>query len=188
MSELNASELYARLDEKLRDIGWDSGVPEAHGLLTGLACRGFSVQHISNKMYMFGLDSEQDSASLQALYELVLQNLESDDPVFDLMLPSDDESAFRRADEIANWCSGFAQGFCHDGDISMLQKTGPVKETFDDIMSIARIQAALSGDETDRQGEDRALTEIEQYLRIGIQLIYEEMVVNPNPKEVVPNG
>ncbi|MYB35224.1 MAG: UPF0149 family protein [Gammaproteobacteria bacterium] len=187
MSGLNADELYAGLDEKLRDIGWDSGVPEAHGLLTGLACRGFSAKHIGNKMYMFELDSGQDSASLQALYELVLKNLESDDPVFDLMLPGDDESAFRRADEIANWCSGFAQGFCHDGDMSILQRTGPVKEMFDDIMSIARIQTDFSDDEVERQGENRALTEIEQYLRVGIQLIYEEMAVNHNPQEAVPN-
>jgi len=185
VSKLNANELYSGLDEKLRAMGWDSGVPEAHGLLTGLACRGFSAQHIGNKMYMFELDSGQDSASLQALYELVLQNLESDDPVFDLMLPGDDESAFRRADEIANWCSGFAQGFCHDGDMSILQKTGPVKEMFDDIMSIARIQADLSDDEIGRHREDRALTEIEQYLRVGIQLIYEEMVASLSPREAV---
>ena len=185
MSKLNANELYSGLDEKLRAMGWDSGVPEAHGLLTGLACRGFSAQHIGNKMYMFELDSGQDSASLQALYELVQQDLESDALVFDLMLPNDDESAFRRADEIANWCSGFAQGFCHDGDMSVLQKTGPVKEMFDDIMSIARIQADLSDDEAGRHREDRALTEIEQYLRVGIQLIYEEMVATPSSREAV---
>jgi len=185
VSGLSASRLYTSLDEKLREIGWDSGVSEVHGLLTGLACRGLSAHHIGNKMYLFELDAEQDCTPLQALYELVLQNLESDDPVFDLMLPDDEESAFRRADEIANWCSGFAQGFCHDGEISVLQKQGPVKEMFDDIMSIARIQADLPDNEADREGEDRALSEIEQYLRVGIQLIYEEMAANHGTQEAL---
>ena len=178
MSEFNARELYEQLDGKLRETGWKSGVPEAHGLLTGLACRGFPASRIANKMYLFELGMDQDSMPLQALYELIVQNLESDHPVFDLMLPDDHESLFARADEIANWCSGFAQGFCHDGEMAMLQKKGPVKEMFDDVMSIARIQGEPSGDGPDRQAEERALTEIEQYLRVGIQLIYEEMVMN----------
>ncbi len=180
MSELNPVELYARLDGRLRDLGWWSGVPEAHGLLTGLACRGISAQHIGEKLYLFEMDSKQGSETLIALYEMVLQNLESDDPVFDLMLPGDDEPLSRRTDEIANWCSGFAQGFCHDGELEMLQEIGPVKEMLDDILSIARIQPDLSKKKKQQQGDDRALCEIEQYLRVGVQLIYEEMITSPD--------
>ncbi|MCY4051884.1 MAG: UPF0149 family protein [Gammaproteobacteria bacterium] len=180
MSEQNTIGLYASLDQKLRELGWWSGVSEAHGLLTGLACRGISAQHIGDKLYLFELESKQGSETLEALYEMVLQKLESDNPVFDLMLPEDDESISRRSDEIANWCSGFTQGFCHDGELEILQETGPVKEMFDDILSIAGIQYELPQKKTEQHRDDQALCEIEEYLRIGVQLIYEEMTTSPN--------
>lgn len=186
MTELKANQLYAQLDLKLREIGWSSGASEAHGLLAGLACRGFPATHIANKMHMFELNSDQDSSPLIALYEVILQNLQSDSPVFDLMLPDENETAFVRAEEIANWCSGFAQGFCHDGEAVVSKSTGSVKELFHDIMEIARMQAGPADDEQSRQREERDLNEIEQFLRVGVQLIYEEMAVNPCPQTVMP--
>lgn len=175
--------VFSQLDRKLRDTGWGSGVPEAHGLLTGLACRGIPVAEITNKLYLFRLDSDRDSAMMEALYELIVRNLDSDSPVFDLMLPEDDESVSLRADEIGNWCSGFVQGFCHDGDLVVHQCGGSVRELIRDIMAISGMQSASPDGAGAGQGEEKALVEVEQYLRVGIQLIYEEMVANPKSEQ-----
>ena len=161
--------IYQELDQKLRSTAFNSGAPEAHGLLTGLACRGVSVQELQNKLYLFQLNSDQDLILLQGLFELILRDLQSSTLTYHLLLPGDDTSPVVRTDEIANWCGGYMQGFCHDGDTAFSDSNETIREMLQDIMNMG----GLYLEETSMEEAEKAMMEIEEYLRVGVQLIYD---------------
>ncbi len=170
--------IYNDLDEKLRASGWKSGASEAHGLLAGLACRGVTSSQVANKRFLFQIDEKDDIAMLQGLFELISTDLESSEPTFNPLLADEDSASAQRIDEVANWCAGFIQGFCNDGSSVINECNDEIQELLQDIMDISGMQAGtMSASTVPESGEeDRELTEIEEYLRVGIQLIYDEMV------------
>ncbi len=163
-------EIYPELDRKLRLTPFNGGAPEAHGLLTGLACRGITVQELQNKLWLFQLNSDQDLTLLQGLFELILRDLQSSTLTYHLLLPDDDTSPVIRTDEIANWCGGYVQGFCHDGEAALSNSNETTREILRDIMDMS----GLYLQESSREEAEKSMTQIEEYLRVGVQLIYDE--------------
>ncbi len=163
--------IYPELDRKLRLTPFNGGAPEAHGLLTGLACRGITVQNLQNKLYLFQFNSDQDSTLLQGLFELILRDLQSSSLTYRLLLPDDGTSPVIRTDEIANWCGGYMQGFLHDGDSAFSDSNGTIREILQDIMDMG----GLYLEEASPEEAEKSITEIEEYLRVGVQLIYDEI-------------
>jgi uncharacterized protein YgfB (UPF0149 family) len=194
MTDINSKDfqkkIYLDLDEKLRASSWKSGASEAHGLLTGLASRGITSLEIQNKMHMFQLSPEDDSTLLEGLFELILRDLESTNPTFNLLLPEDDESLVSRADELANWTGGYIQGFCYDGESSISTASQDVQELIQDIMDISGMQMPIGSLEENSEDDERSLMEIEEYLKLGVQLIFDEnsadrpRVENPNIDQI----
>ena len=167
--------IYAELNEKLKASSWKSGASEAHGLLTGLACRGISTTEIGNRMHLFQFSSGEDTSVLEGLFELILRDLESNSPTFNLLLGGDEEHIVVRVDEIASWCGGFVQGFCHDGDSAISEQSAEVQEIIQDIMDICGMEVDLSDSMShDLEEEEKAFSEVEEYLRIGVQIIFDE--------------
>ena len=163
--------IYLELDRKLRLTSFNGGAPEAHGLLTGLACRGVTVQELQNKLYLFRLNSDQDLILLQGLFELILRDLQSSTLTYHLLLPDDDTNPVIRTDEIANWCGGYMQGFCHDGDSAFSDSNETIHEMLRDIMDMG----GLYLEEASQEEAEKSIMEIEEYLRVGVQLIYDEI-------------
>ena len=168
--------IYNELDEKLRESEWQSGVAEAHGLLAGLACRGITSAEIGNRMHLLRISGEQEKSMLTGLFELVLRDLESQEPVFNLLLPDDDMPAPRRVEEIADWCGGFMQGFCHDGEHAINTSSPQTREALQDVVEISGMY--LDSDDCDSLDNDRSLAEVEEYLRVAVQLIFDEHAGN----------
>jgi uncharacterized protein YgfB (UPF0149 family) len=167
--------IYAELDEKLKASSWKSGASEAHGLLTGLACRGITATEIGNRMHLFQFSEDDDTALLEGLFELILRDLESSIPTFNPLLGGDKEHIAVRVDEIANWCGGFIQGFCHDGDSAILEQSAEVQEIIQDIMDISGMEVDLTDSVSHHlEEEEKAFAEVEEYLRVGIQIIFDE--------------
>ncbi len=167
--------IYAELNEKLKSSSWKSGAAEAHGLLTGLACRGITTTEIGNRMYLFQFSADEDTALLEGLFELILRELESSAPTFNLLLAGDEEHITARVDEIASWCGGFVQGFCHDGDSAISEQNAEAQEVIQDIMDICGMEVDLTDSASHHlEEEEKAFSEVEEYLRVGIQIIFDE--------------
>ena len=64
------------------------------------------------------------------------------------------------------------QGFCHDGDHAVESAPQQLKEALNDIIEISGMYLAPEDLESD--DNDRSLAEVEEYLRVAIQLIYDE--------------
>ncbi len=171
-------QIYPELERKLKSTSFNGGAAEAHGLLSGLACRGITVQELQNKLYLFQIDRNQDSILLQGLFELILRDLQSSTLTYHILLPDDDTSPIIRTDEIANWCGGYMQGFLHDGESAFSDSNETVREILRDIMNMG----GLYLEEASREEAEKSIAEIEEYLRVGVQLIYDEVAdrVEPN--------
>ncbi len=169
-------EIYRNLDKKLKNSPWNSGASEAHGLLTALACLGVSGERLRTKAWLLQLSAAADIELIDGMYGLILRDLQSDDFQFNLLLPDDSFSDAVRIESLANWCDGFVQGFFHGGLADDEKDGAPerVRESINDIMEISRVDVNVDEAE-DADAIERQLVEIEEYLRVAIQVIFEEM-------------
>ncbi len=168
------AEIYQPLDRKLRDSNWNSGATEAHGLLSGLACRGIRSDQLRTKAWLLQLSDTPDLDLIQGMYDLLLRALQTDGFEFTLLLPDEDGGDAHRLELLSEWCHGFLQGFVHDGEDQLASVAGPVREALDDILAISQIALDAQPD----ADTERRLFEIEEYLRVAVQVIFEEL--NPN--------
>ncbi|NKB77860.1 MAG: UPF0149 family protein [Gammaproteobacteria bacterium] len=164
--------LYLDLDDKLRASEWESGASEAHGLLCGLACLGITDQEIKNRMFLFRVSDPQTTLILEGLFNLALRDLSAEGFNFSLLLPGDSFPLTEQTEEMANWCQGFLQGFCHDGE-TIIQQSSTISEIINDVLNISNIEPGLS-EQSDSESE-KDLFEIQEYLKVSIQLIYDEI-------------
>ena len=88
---------------------------------------------------------------------------------FELLLPDDDEPISERVDGIATWCKGFLLGLLYNNAFSVDQLPESGSEIVRDFMEIA--EAGAGND--DEQDEDWALAELEEYVKVSSQLVFE---------------
>lgn len=170
------------VDGVLRRIGAAGGVPEAHGTFCGLVC---FLGRQAGAVWVAGLEAagqqtvqpEQgvESGILGDLATTTLAALSEGDMSFSPLLPPDDRPLSLRATGLAEWCAGFMHGLgeaaghraAHDalgGDVT--------QEIMADFSEIARV--TLGGEETELEAET-AYTELVEFVRVSVQLIFEEL-------------
>ncbi|GAB4513913.1 MAG: hypothetical protein Tsb0026_19010 [Sulfuricaulis sp.] len=98
-----------------------------------------------------------------------LSGLECD---FTPLLPGDEHSLAEQIESLSDWCRGYLLGL-HAGGVKDGQVlAGDAGEIIRDITRIS--EAELDGSQADEE-EARALVEIVEYLRVGVQLVFEEL-------------
>ena len=171
------AQIYHELDYKLRQTPWESGVAEAHGLVCGLVCIGSTGDTIHSKSHLFQLTSTEDISLIESLGHLIHRDLNDIEFSFQPMLPGEDASDFDQAEAISNWCQGFLQGFLHADAQPLDQYPFAIQEAIDDIMEIGHIELDPESD----NDNDFALSEVKEFLRVAVQLIYEECQADSTP-------
>ncbi len=169
--------IYRDLDEKLKSTPWNSGASEAHGLLTGLACRGIRAENLAGRLYLFRVDDPDGITLFEGMFELVLRDLQSEEPTFNPLLPPEEADNKEFAFAISDWCEGFLQGFCFDAETEINEHGEAVQELIDDMIEIGSLD--VTSIEEYNEDDERSLVELEEYLRVGVQAIYDTL--NPNP-------
>lgn len=161
----------------LTNAGAAVTVAEAHGCLCGALC---ASNHYSFARWFDEVSDaeESDTADLkgaketmQTLYKDTSRALRGDEMEFSPLLPDDDAPLDRRAEALAQWCQGFLYGF---GSVSGSQRnlSAEVDEVLRDLTQIARAGAG----ETEPTEEDESdYIEIVEYVRVGAQLVYDEL-------------
>ena len=107
--------------------------------------------------------------TLGELYKETYRGLEDGQMEFMPLLPGDGEPLDKRTDSLGKWCHGFLSGL----GLSDMQDRLPenVSEVMADLAQIA--QAVNDGG--DAEEEEAAFAEVLEYLRVSVQLIYEEL-------------
>ena len=147
---------------------------EAHGCLCGALClrpdysRADWLEEILPEA---GRESAGDDP-LEMLFTLSAGALARPDMEFEPMLPGDDVPLERRIEALAAWCHGFLYGFGAAGTAARAALPGTVSEVLADLAQIS--QAGEPG-ASDAEVEEDAYAELVEYLRAGVQLVYEEL-------------
>lgn len=181
---------HADLDKVLARLQLGVDASEMHGAVLGYLCVGGEVSANEDWLQALQLKTEHaHSADLaqRLLAELAAQGRERlDDPglTFMPMLPADDRAVAERARALIEWCRGFLGGL----GLAGLERTlaPAATEVVRDIERLAASRDSFEGNDhegEDDEGEDdeAALTELIEFVRVGVLLLYAELRAPPVP-------
>ena len=180
---------YDQLQAALQVAGLELNASEVHGTICGSICNQMKTGISPNLQQLLTAGSEVSGKSLVPLrevLEILLQqtadSLYRNVSEFNLLLPHEDESLSLRLRALADWCRGFMVGLLNKGLFSIDQLSTDSAEMARDIMAVAELEPAQ--DEEDSEWD---FAEVEEYVKVGVQLIFEEICIaqeNSVPGEV----
>lgn len=170
---------YFDLGQALRSLGFRLDAAEYHGALCGMLC----VQPQPPDDLGLETDPPPDHAPVPAareqlhrLRELSLNHLCDPESGFMPLLPDDDEALQLRVDALAEWCQGFLYGLATRPALDLNQATPELREVVGDLIQISRAGVEDNDDEDpDEDADENAFTELVEYVRAGVQLIFLEL-------------
>ena len=183
---------YEQLNEMLIASGAGFHASECHGFLCALVCGNGQVQEQKIREY-FLLDSDEivnaDEcfSHLKALAEDIEVKMYSSDLDLVLLLADEDDALAERGRSLAEWCQGFMSGMGLSG-VKDEQIPSESQELIGDFYKIANLDADNENDKDGSdQGNDFALMELIEYVRMGTIYIFEDLQGNvDNPENCQP--
>lgn len=172
---------HNELDALLKSCGssWNAG--QAHGLLCSrLSLAG--AEGASRWIVQVLADADADAAErgaceeeLDALCAATWQQLVERQSEFNLLLPDDEDSPSVRTEVMAQWCEGFLHGLVAEKHSEELKKRLAEEPLADIIKDMLEITRATVGDDAEDENIDNDIAELVEYLRVAVQLTYEEL-------------
>ncbi len=165
---------YEELDSALSAAAVELSAAEAHGLITGAASFP-QPPRLAELLFGQGatgatLEAEQLIELGQALQDEMRRRLEQTDFEFEPMLG--DAELPIQVERLAAWSRGYLLGLATGGLRDPDQLRSDAGEFLRDAM---RIGEAEMDEDDDTERQQRDLAEIVEYLRVGVQLVYEEL-------------
>lgn len=144
-------------------------------MVCGEICRRLRVGRDSNFATLLDLTEPVNGAQrsiLGIVDELMEQSRRELDAgmQFALLLPGEDEPTAERAESLADWARGFALALLRDGELKLESLGGDSAEVVQDLLKISEAEPG-----EDPEEDERALVELEEYIRVGVQLMFEEL-------------
>jgi len=176
---------YATVHSAMTRARLPVAVSELHGGMCGLLCAGGASAVPAWVEECLG-DGDPMEGALDAarekLRELELdswRSLTGSGLEFHPLLPDDDAALGERVGALALWCHGFLFGLGLAGFSLPAEKAGEsdvvrLEEIVQDFSEISR--AGVGDDEFEDENEaDFALAELIEYVRVSVQLVFEEL-------------
>ncbi len=178
---------YDRLVELYAQYDMTPSASEVQGMLTGLIATGSDAK--SNELMILMSDLAYDGQGLPVELENLLQqqaeeiehSLGDEDLGYRLLLPEDTTPLSDRLSALAGWVNAFLVGYGVNQE-NMTSLSGDLKEAIEDMVELAKIEFTDDGDEE----EERAYTEIVEYLRVSAMMCYAELGRNELPANQPP--
>lgn len=166
---------YQQLEAALRQAGAMGSAAESHGTLCGLLTASDAAAR--DKWIQVTFESSGLPADVRPeiddVYVGARGALASMDMEFEPLLPPDERSASERTEALGQWCQGFLYGLSLAGFKSWRELPGDAREILSDLSEIAKVDPASAGD------DDAALMEVVEYVRVGVQTVYEAFHAPP---------
>jgi uncharacterized protein YgfB (UPF0149 family) len=180
---------HNELDESLKRCGssWNAG--QVHGLLCSrLAIAGADGVSLWASQVLADTNPEdaqrgECEAMLDILCAATRRQLVERQSEFMLLLPEDGDPADMRATAMGYWCEGFLHGLVaekHTEDLRSRLAAEPLADIIKDMLEITR---ATVGDGAGDEDTESAYVELVEYLRVAVQLTYEELAEFRTPAE-----
>jgi uncharacterized protein YgfB (UPF0149 family) len=178
------AEDYSTLAELLNRSGSPLNLSELHGGLCGVVCAGGrdgARGWLGDMLDDCKADADTMSelaGRLEALGNATWNGLCSLSLDFRPLLPDEDCAIEQRAEALGLWCHGFIAGLVIGGlDLSddQAEVSEELTELVSDFAQISRAGAATD-EATDPESGEVSLFELVEYVRVGAQYIFEELV------------
>jgi uncharacterized protein YgfB (UPF0149 family) len=178
------AEDYSSLAELLSRSGSPLHLSELHGGLCGVICAG---GRDSARGWLGDMldDCRADAATmaefagrLESLGNATWSGLCSLSLEFAPLLPEEDSAIGQRAEALGLWCHGFIAGLVIGGLDLSDEQAGVSEELTELVSDFAQISRAGAATEeaTDSDTGEASLFELVEYVRVGAQYIFEELV------------
>ncbi len=164
---------FQTLNSALANANAAFGAAEAHGILCAILCAEAqqSGTRWLNEVFPDAPGPDDSRDMLGEQFALTYRALEEGQMDFMPLLPSAGDLLDLRAISLGQWCQGFLIGLGLGGIGELQDKlSGNVSEVMSDLEQIAKSVSDDGGEE-----DEAAFTEVLEYLRVSIQLIYEEL-------------
>lgn len=178
------------LDSALRRCGSSWNASQAHGLVCSrLALHGAEALDGWLSQVLENTDpndvlQQECAAQLRRLYDETHWQLAERGSEFNLLLPDDSESPAVRTEAMAQWCEGFLGGLVLRVQGDQLKKRLAGEPLSDIIRDMLEITRAAVDEDADDESTEVAFAEVQEYLRVITQLVYEELAEFRLPQAV----
>jgi len=172
------SEQYLQLESSIQLAGLSQPTSEVHGMVVGSIANHMHTSNAPDLIALLigGTLNNDDLKGLEPLRELLNQLyrdmsevlLENSDD-YQLLLISPEESLSLRTESLADWCRGYLLGLLQQDSIMIDRLPKDGSEIARDILAIS--EAGPSP--TESEEDEWALAELEEYVKVGSQLIFE---------------
>jgi uncharacterized protein YgfB (UPF0149 family) len=172
---------HDELGAALKRCGANWGAEQAHGLLCSrLAVHGSEAGLAWLDQVLEGSDPDnalrdECVSMLDSLFGWTQRQLSERQSEFEPLLPDDSDPTAIRAEAIARWSEGFLHGLVSGAKDEELKKrlaSEPLNDIIKDMLQITRATADY---DTDDETNETAYAELVEYLRVAVQLTYEEL-------------
>ncbi len=174
---------YEQLEVALAQAGAAVNAAEGHGILCGLCCVRPVVSSSDWEPLILGevLSGNESLADarrfLEQLWRQGMRQLESSDCAFQLFLPPDSRRLSQRTELLGCWCQGFLYALGLAGDEVYGRLSSEAREFLRHLSDISRIDTGVEGDDS----EETAYTEVVEYVRVGMMMVYEDLRESRQP-------
>ena len=175
---------FEYVDKIRQKAGITINVSEYHGKISAyLCCENITAEALLPKeINTDGISLSSEMMKLKtvllSMISETLEKLNDTEMTFYPVLSPDSESLVARTLSLSNWCQGFVDGF----GFSIAQNNTSIDKVEQDIIreiieDFSQISKLTSASIMNEGGEDLAYMEVVEYVRVGTQLIFEEMKV-----------
>ena len=164
---------HAELSAALKTLQLGVGASDLHGSLTGYLCAGGKAG-AEDWLRMLAIEpgpaGTLDDPILRRLYTECRAELGDPDLGFEPLLPAADTPVEHRAEALVEWCRGFLGGV----GLSGAQPRVMSPDATEVLADISRI-ASSRFDYDDAEEDESALSEVLEFVRVGVLLVHAEM-------------
>ncbi len=173
---------YTVLSAQFALLDADCNGAEAQGVIYGLLCSNIPVTEESLWLpYVIEADRENPAyapllKTIRQLYDRCDAVLQNPSDGFWMLLPEDTAPLAERTRALASWCKGFLLGLLGPTENGHAAFADEARELIDDLLAISEVaEVDGAGAETvdDQESEERALFEIQEYVKVAAQYLYE---------------
>ena len=159
---------------------------ECHGVACGLLSRhsDASLDAYVGLLDMLELVNSPGTGLKMSLEELLnssREQLADEDMQLSLWLPDDDETLEDRTMALSQWCAGFLAALGSGGDDSLNTMSDDANDALKDLQQISTADVS---DTSESEEDENAFTEIVEYIRVVILMIWEDLR-GPDTQDII---
>lgn len=170
---------YKELNQALNKTALKLHPSQVHGVIAGILCGDPKKDPAWEELVTRG-ESANSHGILQELYETSSKELEEFLFEFQLILPADSTELPKRAEALTLWCQGFLAGLNFAQVPIEGRSPSDMTEAINDLIEIAKMnyEDVISSEE-----DEVAYTELVEYVRMAVILIYQDIREPNAPKK-----